>query len=275
MSLALAGLVLACLAGVWGVLCRDTCGRGRSGGSGRLWAEDLRWFPGEDAAGQGSHRGCSQSLLQVVPGALSVLPPPTCTAPAPAASMSYKARKRKMIERAQKEAQKQRIPAPTQPPADMREIRLSRKSPGVIVDSYVPVPKELLPPIYTRAGITSRWERLKKSIRSTLRCLSRAAARRTTRQVFRLQPERSPLPLPICSVGLVRRHVAWQPIPFAQDAQEKLIRAQIALSRWVEGFVFPTRHQPSTACSRVDAVVSVRNPHRKRRQGDDARAADR
>lgn len=56
----------------------------------------------------------------------------------------------------------------TRPPDSGTQGRLLRETPGVIVDPYVPVPKELLPKPFTLAGLKARWDAFKRTLRSTL-----------------------------------------------------------------------------------------------------------
>ncbi len=75
-----------------------------------------------------------------------------------------------------------------------------------VVDSYIPVPKELLPSAFTTAGVKARWHRFGQTVRSTI------------------------------AVALVKRAVpSFAPIPFAVEAQNQLIKTNKALARYQSG----------------------------------------
>lgn len=81
-------------------------------------------------------------------------------------------------------------------------IRLVQTSPGYVVDKFVPVPKNVMPSIFSGAGWALRWANLKGLVRSTL------------------------------SVARIRQRLPdWKPIPFAEEVQqlfEQMNRAFVA-----------------------------------------------
>jgi len=84
-------------------------------------------------------------------------------------------------------------------------IRLVQTSPGYVVDKFVPVPKSVMPSIFSSAGWALRWANLKGLVRSTL------------------------------SVARIRQRLpGWKPIPFAEEMQrlfEQMNRAFVAYAR--------------------------------------------
>ncbi|EDQ89156.1 uncharacterized protein MONBRDRAFT_25808 [Monosiga brevicollis MX1] len=75
---------------------------------------------------------------------------------------------------------------------------------GQIHDVWVPVPAEFSAPLLSAEGLRQRWEHLKKRVYSTY------------------------------SAGMLRRNEKdWQPIPFAQDAQDKYIAIAKSFASYV------------------------------------------
>eukprot|EP01147_Barroeca_monosierra_P007639 gene7639-589_t len=103
---------------------------------------------------------------------------------------------------------------------------------GMVVDPWVPIPREHRASLFSLEGLKQRWEHIKKRVRATL------------------------------SVGVVRRYdKTWKPVQFAETVQNNLIQVQEALSEASREFKPLHLHDYITAQALTSMKQQSRIPH--------------